>query len=55
VCVQKRRRHPVAFAVVALSEPPVMKDWEAGAIERDSRRLHCTSKIRREDGRESVV
>ena len=45
----------VALAVVAFSEPPVMKDWEAGAIERDSRRLRGTSKIRREDSRESVV
>jgi hypothetical protein len=55
VCVQKCRRHPVTFAVVALSEPPVMKDSEVGATKRDSRRLNCASKIRREDGRESVV
>jgi hypothetical protein len=32
-----------------------MKDWEVGATKRDSRRLNCASKIRREDGRESVV
>jgi hypothetical protein len=55
LCVHKRRGHPIALAVVAFSEPPVMKDRKAAAIERESCRLHRPSEVRREDGRESVV
>jgi hypothetical protein len=48
-------RHTVAFAVVALSEPPVVKDRDRRARKGDSNGLDGAVKVRREDGGDPIV